>query len=59
MPSTLKILHGSRSPLNSEEPSSPLLKRMPPAPTFLDDGGKRAWSTEGRCLNSADNQDSH
>jgi P27 family predicted phage terminase small subunit len=49
-PSTLRILHGSRKPLNSEEPSSPLLKRMPQAPEFLDDEGKRAWSAEGRRL---------
>jgi len=48
MPSTLKIVRGSRRPLNSEEPSSPLLKRMPPAPGFLDDEGKRVWSAEGR-----------
>jgi P27 family predicted phage terminase small subunit len=26
------------------------LKRMPPAPEFLDDEGKRAWSREGRRL---------
>ena len=50
MPSTLKILHRSRSPLNVNEPSSPLLKRMPPAPGFLDDEGKRAWSAERRRL---------
>ena len=49
-PSTLKIVNGSRRPLNSEEPVSPLLKRMPPAPGFLDDEGKRAWYTEGRRL---------
>jgi P27 family predicted phage terminase small subunit len=49
-PSTLRILHGSKKPFNSQEPSSPLLKRMPPAPQFLDDEGKRAWSAEGRRL---------
>src|SRR5580692_10281834 len=49
-PSTVRILHGSRKPFNSAEPSSPLLKRMPPAPEFLDDEGKRAWSAEGRRL---------
>ena len=49
-PTTLRILRGNpgRRPLNSEEPSSPLLKRMPPAPGFLDDEGKRVWSAEGR-----------
>lgn len=49
-PTTLKILRGNpgRRRLNSEEPSSPLLKRMPPAPGFLDDEGKRVWSAEGR-----------
>ncbi len=41
---------GRRRPLNANEPSSPLLKRMPPAPEFLDDEGKRAWSAEGRRL---------
>ena len=46
----LKILRGNpgRRPLNAEEPWSPLLKRMPPAPGFLDDEGKRVWSSEGR-----------
>ncbi len=29
---------------------SAALKRMPPAPEFLDDEGKRAWSAEGRRL---------
>jgi P27 family predicted phage terminase small subunit len=49
-PTTLKIMRGNpgRRPLNPDEPSSPLLKRMPPAPGFLDDEGKRVWSTEGR-----------
>ena len=49
-PTTLKILRGNpgRRRLNSEEPWSPLLKRMPPAPGFLDDEGKRVWSAEGR-----------
>ncbi len=49
-PTTLKILRGNpgRRRLNSEEPSSPLLKRMPPAPGFLDDEGRRVWSAEGR-----------
>ncbi|HEY9158926.1 phage terminase small subunit P27 family [Candidatus Binatus sp.] len=51
-PTTLKIMRGNpgRRPLNRDEPSSPLLKRMPPAPGFLDDEGKRAWSLEGRRL---------
>ena len=48
MPSAISIVHGSRRPLNSPEPSSPALKRMPPAPGFLDDEGKRVWSAEGR-----------
>lgn len=49
-PTALKILRGNpgRRRLNSEEPSSPLLKRMPPAPGFLDDEGRRVWSAEGR-----------
>ena len=49
-PTTLKILRGNpgRRRLNSDEPSSPLLKRMPPAPGFLDDEGRRVWSAEGR-----------
>jgi len=49
-PTTLKILRGNpgRRRLNSDEPSSPLLKRMPPAPEFLNDEGKRVWSAEGR-----------
>ena len=47
-PSTLKILHGSRKPLNSNEPFSPLLKRMPAAPQFLDDEGRRVSSALGR-----------
>lgn len=34
--------------LNADEPQSPLLKRMPPPPGFLDDEGKRVWATEGR-----------
>ena len=52
VPTALKILRGNpgRRRLNSEEPSSPLLKRMPPAPGFLDDEGRRAWSLEGRRL---------
>jgi P27 family predicted phage terminase small subunit len=41
-------MRGSRRPLNSAEPSSALLKRMPPAPGFLDDEGRRVWSAEGR-----------
>jgi len=51
-PTALKIVRGNpgRRRLNPDEPSSPLLKRMPPAPAFLDDEGKRAWSTEGRRL---------
>ena len=48
VPSVVSIARGSRRPLNAAEPSSPLLKRMPPAPGFLDDEGKRVWSTEGR-----------
>ena len=49
-PTALKILRGNpgRRRLNSDEPSSPLLKRMPPAPGFLDDEGRRVWSAEGR-----------
>ncbi len=47
-PATLKIMRGSRRPLNQDEPESPLLKRMPRAPDFLDDTGKHAWSLEGR-----------
>ena len=51
-PTTLKIMRGNpgRRPLNLDEPWSPLLKRMPPAPGFLDDEGKRVWSAEGRRL---------
>ena len=48
MPSVVSIARGSRRRLNADEPSSPLLKRMPPAPGFLDDEGRRAWSAEGR-----------
>jgi P27 family predicted phage terminase small subunit len=40
-------MRGSRRPLNANEPSCPLLKRMPPAPGFLDDEGQRVWSVEG------------
>ena len=49
-PTTLKIMRGNpgQRPLNLDEPWSPLLKRMPPAPGFLDDEGKRVWSAEGR-----------
>jgi len=47
-PGVLKIARNSRRPLNPDIPSSPLLKRMPAAPGFLDDEGKRAWKAEGR-----------
>ncbi len=52
MPTTLKIVRGNpgRRALNSDEPSSPLLKRMPPALRFIDDDGRRVWSAEGRRL---------
>lgn len=47
LPGAIKLVRGSRRPLNREEPVSRLLKRMPPAPEFFDDECKRIYSVHG------------
>ena len=52
VPTTLKIVRGNpgRRALNVDEPSSPALKRMPPAAAMLDPIGRKAWYTIGPRL---------
>lgn len=54
-PPTLAIVRGNpgRRALNADEPSSPALKKMPPAPDFLNEEGRKAWRQEGKRLIAA------
>lgn len=54
-PPTLAIVRGKpgRRPLNTDEPSSRALKKIPPAPDFLSEEGKKAWRKKGRQLIAA------
>ena len=48
VPTVLKLLRGSRRPINPAEPK--LAPKLPPPPRELSDEAKRVWRREGKML---------